>query len=108
MKTGLDPAYYPTPVDQETVAADWAAEGFSFGVFRDPPGQCWEDFTHATDEYVVVAEGELELKIDGASHRAREGDRARIPARAIHSVRTISPGGSVWLYGYGPKGARHG
>ena len=108
MRNGLDKAAYPVPVDRDAVAADWAAEGFSFGVFRDPPGQCWEGFTHATDEYVVVAEGELELEIAGETHRARPGDRARIAAGAVHAVRTVSAQGSLWFYGYGPRRGRDG
>ena len=108
MKNGVDPAFYPAPVDHDLVAADWAAEGFSFGVFRDPPGQRWEGFVHRTDEYVVVAEGELELEIAGETYRARSGDRARSAAGAVHSVRSLSAQGSIWLYGYGAKGMRHG
>jgi hypothetical protein len=50
----------------------------------------------------------LELEIAGEIHRARAGDRARIAAGAVHSVRTVSPEGSVWLYGYGPEGVSHG
>ena len=38
---------------------------FSFGVFNDPPGQIWADFTHDTDEFVVVAEGRVEIDVAG-------------------------------------------
>jgi hypothetical protein len=40
--------------DRERIAADWAARGFSCDLWTDPPGQRWEDFTHATDEVVMV------------------------------------------------------
>jgi hypothetical protein len=40
--------------DREHIAADWAARGFSCDLWTDPPGQRWEDFTHATDEIVIV------------------------------------------------------
>ena len=108
MNNGLDKWFYPVPVDHQAVAADWAAEGFSFGVMVDPPGQYWEDFVHPTAEYVVVTEGALELEIAGALYRAEAGDRARIAAGAPHSVRTVSRSRSVWLYGYGPKEPDHG
>ena len=40
---------------REQIAADWETRGFSCDLWTDPPGQRWEDFTHATDE-VVIAE----------------------------------------------------
>jgi len=48
-------------IDREQVAADWAKRGFSCDLWIDPPGRRWEDFTHATDELVVVLEGEMEV-----------------------------------------------
>jgi len=48
-------------IDREQVAADWAKRGFSCDLWIDPPGRRWEDFTHATDELVVVLEGEMEF-----------------------------------------------
>ena len=45
--------------DRKQIAAAWAARGFSCDLWTDPPGQRWEDFTHATDEIVVVLEGEM-------------------------------------------------
>lgn len=101
MKPGLDRGWYGVRMDKEKVRGDWAAEGFSFGIFRDPPGQEWNDFMHATDEYVVVAEGCLMIEIGGVRYEARHGDRARIPAHVTHSLKTLSADGSVWFYGYG-------
>src|SRR5208337_3709643 len=52
-------------IDREQVAADWAKRGFSCDLWIDPPGRRWEDFTHATNELVVVLEGEMEFEIAG-------------------------------------------
>jgi mannose-6-phosphate isomerase-like protein (cupin superfamily) len=92
---------YEVPVDHARVRRDWAGEGFSFGVFRDPPGQAWNDFVHDTDEYVLVAEGEMAIQVGSESFTAAAGDLVRIPRGTSHSLCTLSGGGSVWLYGYG-------
>jgi quercetin dioxygenase-like cupin family protein len=92
---------YGVPVDIERVRRDWEVEGFSFGVFRDPQGQAWNDFVHDSDEYVLVAEGEMAITVGGERFEAAAGDLVRIPRDAFHSLRTLSASGSVWLYGYG-------
>jgi quercetin dioxygenase-like cupin family protein len=97
---------YGVPVSREAVAADFP--GFSFGVFADPPGQVWADFTHDTDEFVVVAEGDMEIEVDGETARCGPGDLVLIPARAAHTLRTSRAGGSTWFYGYGRFGGRDG
>ncbi len=97
---------YPAPVSEKAVAADFP--GFSFGIFRDPPGQVWADFTHGTDEFVVVAEGEVQIEVAGEVADCRAGDLVLIPARASHTLRTSPDGGSVWYYGYGRFGGDHG
>ena len=89
------------PVDFETVESRWREEGFSFGVFRDPPGQEWNDFVHRTDEYVLVAGGTLQISVGQESAECGPGDLVRIPREVLHSLKTTSVSGSVWLYGYG-------
>lgn len=101
MNEHFDSGKYPVPVDEKQVRSDWAVEGFSFGIFRDPPGQEWNDFVHDSDEYVVVADGELIITVGQETRKAEPGDRVRIPAGIVHSLKTVSPGGSVWYYGYG-------
>ncbi|KZM52142.1 hypothetical protein OA90_00505 [Labrenzia sp. OB1] len=81
--------------------------GFSFGTFEDPPGQVWADFVHDTDEFVVVAGGELTIEVSGESARCGPGDLVPIPAHASHTLRTLSPHGSTWHYGYGSFGGAH-
>ena len=47
----------------------WHSRGYSFSVFREPPSQVWADFVHRTDELVVLAEGEIEVEIEGKAER---------------------------------------
>ena len=91
---------FPLPLDAEAVAADWRARGYSCKQFVDPPGQQWLDFTHATNELVVVVEGRLEMVVGGERVEMGPGDEIFIPARANHSVINIHPGTSHWLFGY--------
>ena len=46
-------------------------------------------FFHRTDEIVVLAEGEIEVEIEGKSKQLQIGDEVFIPANAIHTVRNI-------------------
>jgi len=92
------------PVDFPAVQADWRAEDFIFVIFRDPPGQEWNNFTHKSDEYVLVAEGRLEVEVGGETAICEPGDLVCIPREVSHSLKTLSSTGSVWLYGYGHWG----
>jgi quercetin dioxygenase-like cupin family protein len=53
-----------------------------------------------TDELVVLAEGEIEIEIEGKSQQPQIGDEVFIPANAIHTVRNIGKTNNVWYYGY--------
>lgn len=87
-------------IDPKPFKSDWNARGFSFGIFTDPPGQRWEDFVHHVDELWALAEGNMELVLDGQVLHPKPGEEVFIPAHAPHSVRTLGPSGSVWFYGY--------
>ena len=43
-------------MDAKKIRQQWESRGFSFGIFRDPPGRVWQDFSHSTDELVILAE----------------------------------------------------
>lgn len=90
---------YPLPVSPAKVQADFP--GFSFAIFRDPPGQVWADFVHDDDEYVVVAEGRIDIEVDSERAECRPGDLVRIPAGTRHTLRTARDNDSLWYYGYG-------
>ncbi|MHC4974345.1 MAG: cupin domain-containing protein [Planctomycetota bacterium] len=96
----LTKARFLVPVDHAVVAADWAARGYSCGLFVDPPGREWNGFVHGTNELVTVAEGRLEIEIDGARLTAGPGDEVFIRKGAMHSVRNLHDGTTRWLYGY--------
>lgn len=86
--------------DRQKIAADWAARGFSCDLWTDAPGARWEDFTHATDEVVIVLDGRMEFEVAGAVHHPSPGDELLIPAGAVHSARNIGDTTAHWLYGY--------
>ena len=87
-------------MNSDLIKQAWQSRGYSFGVFLDPPGQVWADFVHRTDELVVLAEGEIEVEIEGKSHRTQIGEEVFIPSNAIHTVRNVGNTNNVWYYGY--------
>ncbi|MDP6506692.1 MAG: cupin domain-containing protein [Planctomycetota bacterium] len=90
----------PSMPNQDEVRADWNRRGFSCDLWTDPPGQVWSDFVHATDEIVMVLEGEVEFEVAGQKSTPAIGEEVLIPAGEKHSARTSNSGGSKWLYGY--------
>jgi mannose-6-phosphate isomerase-like protein (cupin superfamily) len=86
--------------NRDTIEKEWAARGFSCDLWTDPPGRCWEDFTHAVDELVMVLEGRVEFEIDGVVRHPGAGEELFIPADALHSVRNRGNTTARWLYGY--------
>jgi quercetin dioxygenase-like cupin family protein len=87
--------------DRQQIAADWASRGFSCDLWTDPRGQRWADFTHATDEVVIVLDGEMEFQVEGEVHQPQPGEEVFIPAGAVHSAGNIGSTTAQWLYGYG-------
>jgi quercetin dioxygenase-like cupin family protein len=87
-------------INRDRIATDWAARGFSCDLWIDAPGQRWEDFTHATDEVVIVLEGEMEFEVEGQVLHPQPGEELLIPAGAVHSARNIGNTTARWLYGY--------
>ena len=87
-------------VDIAKISEDWQSRNFSCGIWTDPPGQRWENFTHATDELVLVIQGEVEFEIAGTIYHPIIGQELLIPANAVHSVRNLGKRTARWLYGY--------
>ena len=96
----MDLYYTKNNMNPEQIKKNWESRGYSFGVFKDPPGRIWADFVHRTDELVVLSEGEIEIEIEGKSKQPQIGDEVFIPANAIHTVRNIGKTNNVWYYGY--------
>lgn len=93
----------PAVMNRIQVEKDWKIRGFSCGLWVDPPGQTWENYSHDTDELFMLVEGELELEMQGKVLRPRVGEEILIPAKELHSVRNIGRTTSRWLYGYKRK-----
>ena len=87
-------------IDREQIAAAWAGRGFGCDLWTDPPGQRWEDFTHAADELVVVLEGQMEFEVARQVFHPEIGEELLIPAGAVHSARNIGANTARLLYGY--------
>ena len=49
-------------MNPEQIKKDWESRGYSFGVFKDPPGHVWADFVYRTNELILLAEGEIEIE----------------------------------------------
>ena len=93
-------AKFPTPVDHDAVARDWAQRGYGCHLFVDPRGQRWLGFVHDTNELVMVTDGLLEVSVNGQTAVLEPGDEIFIPRHGIHDVINRSDGVTRWLYGY--------
>ena len=87
-------------MNPEQIKKDWNSRCYSFGIFKDPPGQVWADFVHKTDELVVLAEGQIEIEIEGKSQQPPIGKEVFIPAKTKHTVRNVGKTINAWYYGY--------
>jgi len=87
-------------MNPEQIKKDWNLRGYSFEIFKDPPGQVRADFVHKTDELVVLAEGEIEIEIEGKSQVPPIGKEVFIPAKAKHTVRNVGKTINAWYFGY--------
>lgn len=87
-------------MDAEKVASEWKSRGFSCDIWTDTPGQVWADFVHATDELVMLIDGEIELRFAGEVHRPQAGQEIFIPAGEPHTVINIGNTSNHWFYGY--------
>lgn len=84
----------------ENVKRDWAERGFGCDIWVDPPGKVWKDYVHATDEVVLLLEGEVEFVFGGKTYRPHIGEELLIPAGEKHTVTNIGRTRNRWLYGY--------
>ena len=75
-----------TTIIPELIKQNWRSREYSFGVFCDRPGQVCADFVHQTDELVVLAEGEIEVEIEGKAKRFQIGDMVFIPSKEIWKI----------------------
>ena len=83
-------------MNSEQIKKDWNTRGYSFRIFKDLPGQVWADFVHKTDELVVLAEGQIEIEIEGESQQPPIGKEVFIPAKAKHTLRNVGKTINAW------------
>ena len=87
-------------INIQQIKKEWGQKNFSFGIWIDPPGQVWSDFTHDTDELFMLIEGNVELTVGNKKFLPTIGDEILIPANALHTVKNIGNSESRWAYGY--------
>lgn len=86
--------------DERELRKRFLQRGFSFDIWSDPPGRAWRGFVHATDELVVLLDGEVEFAIGGVVHRPEVGEELLIPAGVIHDAVNVGRITNRWAYGY--------
>jgi len=87
-------------MDRKKIAHDWQSRGFSCDIWTDAPGQVWADFVHATDELLMLIDGEIELRFAGQVLRPAVGEEILIPAGEPHTVINVGKTTNHWFYGY--------
>ena len=87
-------------VNIDQISEGWLERGFSCDIWCDPPGQVWANFVHATDEVIILLEGEIELEYSSRCIRPAVGEEVFIPAGTSHTVRNVGSRENRWLYGY--------
>ena len=80
------------------IKQNWNSRGYTFGIFKDPPGQVWANFVHKTDELVVLAEGEIEIEIENKSQRPQIGEEVFILANSLCTIRNLKSIVEFWCY----------
>jgi quercetin dioxygenase-like cupin family protein len=68
------------------------SENMTFAHYDFTRGASIHEHHHPEEEVYEVIEGELEIMIDGVSHRARPGLVAIVPAGVRHAVTALSEG----------------
>ena len=86
-------------MDEKQLARTLEQEGFGHTyVWQDGPNASYPDHTHTTETAHIILSGEMTLTMDGKSHTYGAGERADVPAGAVHSAR-MGPTGCRYLIG---------
>ena len=86
-------------MDLDALDAQLRAEGFvQTYVWQDGPHAHYSDHNHATETAHIILDGEMTLTMDGRSVTYRAGERADVPAGAVHSAQ-MGPTGCRYLVG---------
>jgi quercetin dioxygenase-like cupin family protein len=87
-------------MDNAVIKREWAARGYSCGIWTDPPGRTWQDYVHDSDELLMLIDGEIEVRMNGKVLRPSTGEEIFIPANVTHTVINIGAVTNHWFYGY--------
>lgn len=87
-------------MDDSKVEQQWAARGFSCGLWIDPPGKIWAEETHPVDQLVMLIEGTMEITVPGKVHTPKPEEEILVPAGVPHRVRNTGLTPNRWFYGY--------
>ena len=90
----------PTKIDLTAVRADWAASGFTFEIWIDPPSQVWHDFLHDVDELVFRTEGESGVVLPGRTVGRQGGGDFFLRGVPRHTIRNTGKGAARWAHGF--------
>ena len=81
---------------------EWQPKGFKCALYKTKPGEFWSHPGHATDEYYILIEGELEVSLQDTVYHPAVGELFKTPAHTPHTFG--NPGKTVhyvyWIYGY--------
>lgn len=66
-------------MDAKKIRQQWESRSFSFGIFRDPLGRVWPDFSHSIEEVVILAEGQVEIEVEGQMYKPVIGEETLSP-----------------------------
>jgi len=86
--------------ERNVLAGEWGTKDFSCRLWTDPPDRQWLNFSHETEELVLVVEGKIRLEVGDDAVELKPGDEALIPAGATHSVYNVGGTEAQWYYGY--------
>ena len=84
------------PVDMQPAVLELLPETGSVEVQRDTPARTHELHTHPTPETLLVIDGSITFRWDGAETECRSGDRLLLPAEAVHGS-TAGPDGCLYV-----------
>lgn len=71
------------------------SRNMTFAHYDFKRGSSIHEHSHAEEEVYEVIEGELEVKIDGATQVAGAGVIAIVPSNACHSVKALTDGAAI-------------
>ncbi len=91
---------FDTPVSRVEVESDWAARGCRVNRYDAEPGWAKEEHFHELDTLLTVAEGRLEMVVEGQRFVLEPGDEIFSPRQTAHSLKNLDDGFTVLFHGY--------